>query len=106
MEENKPNYQTFVVNSAKYKTLLTQKFENRKSWVRPDPKEIFSYIPGTIVEIKIKPGQKVKKGDVILILEAMKMQNKVEMPFAGTIKKVNIEEGQKIPKNYLMIEIE
>jgi biotin carboxyl carrier protein len=106
MEENKPTNQTFVVNSAKYKTLLTKKFKNRKPWVRPNPKEIFSFIPGTIIDIKVKPGQKVKEGKIILILEAMKMQNKVEMPFDGIIKEINIEEGQKVPNNYLMIVIE
>lgn len=106
MEENTPKYQTFVVNSAKYKTLLTGKFEKRKSWERPDPKKINSFIPGTIIEIKVKPGQKVKKGETLLILEAMKMLNKVEIPFEGTIKAVNIEEGQRIPKDFLMIEIE
>jgi len=106
MEENKPKYQTFVVNSAKYTTLLTGKFEKRKLWERPDPNKVNSFIPGTIIEIKVKPGQKVKEGETLLILEAMKMLNKVEMPFDGTIKAVNVDEGQRIPKDYLMIEIE
>lgn len=106
MLSKKPKYQTFVVNSAKYKTLLTKKFSARKPWVRPNPKEIFSFIPGTIIEILIKPGQKVKKGETMLILEAMKMRNKVAMPFDGTIKAVHIEAGQKIAKDILMIEIE
>jgi pyruvate carboxylase len=45
-------------------------------------------------------------GDSIIVLEAMKMYNDVQMPFKGKVVKINIEKGQKIPKSYVMIEIE
>jgi biotin carboxyl carrier protein len=96
----------FAVTARKYKTLLTEKYKLRKPWVKPNPKEIVSYIPGTIVKVFVKEGQEVKKDEVVLMLEAMKMQNRIKMPFDGKIKKINVVEGDKIPKNKVMIEIE
>ena len=96
----------FAVTARKYKTLLTKKFINRKEWETPNPNNIKSNIPGTIIELNVKPGQKVKQGELLLRLEAMKMQNRIDMPFDGIIKSVNVNVGEKIPKNFLMIEIE
>jgi len=96
----------FAVTARKYKTRLTTKYQQRKAWVEPNPNEINSYIPGTIVKIFVSEGQSLKKGEALLLLEAMKMQNRVKMPFDGKIVKINVSEGDKIPKNTLMIEIE
>ena len=98
--------QIIIVHSAKYQTTYTKKYENRKVWVEPNFNHINSYIPGTIIDILVKQGEKVAAGQSILILEAMKMYNDIKMPFKGKIIKVNVEPGQKIPKNFLMIEIE
>jgi len=106
MEDNNPNYQVFTVNSAKYLTLLTKKYEKRKVWQRLDPKEVRSIIPGSVIEIFAKPGQEMKAGQVILTLEAMKMYTKVEMPVDGIIKEINVKKGDRIPKNMLMVTIE
>ena len=65
-----------------------------------------AYIPGTIVSVAVKPGDHLKQGDLILILEAMKMQNRIEMPFDGVVKSVLVKAGDVIPKHHLMIEIE
>lgn len=106
-EANKDSeFVDFAVTARKYKTLLTKKFKNRKEWEAPNPNNIKSYIPGTIIELNVKPGQKVKQGELLLRLEAMKMQNRIDMPFDGIIKSVNVNVGEKIPKNFLMIEIE
>ncbi len=106
MEDNSSKYQVFVVNSAKYMTLTTTKFDRRKKWEKSDPKEIRSIIPGSVIEIFVVPGQLVKGGQVILTLDAMKMYTKVEMPFDGVIKSINVTKGDKIPKNCVMINIE
>ncbi|MFA9391202.1 MAG: acetyl-CoA carboxylase biotin carboxyl carrier protein subunit [Prolixibacteraceae bacterium] len=98
-------YPTLSIGSGLYKTELTQKFINRKKWVAPDLKKIYSVIPGTILDVYVKPGQEVKKGETILILEAMKMQNQILMPFNGKIKKVYIAPDEIIRKSVLMIEI-
>ncbi len=106
MEDNSSKYQVFVVNSAKYLTLTTTKYDRRKKWIQTDPKEIRSIIPGSIIDVYVKPGQKLKAGEVLLTLDAMKMYTKIEMPFDGVIKSVNIAVGDKIPKNMVMITIE
>lgn len=99
-------YKTLVIHTAKYKTLLTSKYENRVQYKAPDPKKIFSFIPGTINKLTVKPGQKAKKGELMLVLEAMKMENRITFPFDGVIGKVNIKVGERIPKGFLMVEYE
>ncbi len=96
----------FNVDGTIYTTELTKKFENRKVWVRPNPKHIKSFIPGTIVEIYVKVGQEVKEGECIMILEAMKMKNQIKMPFDGKIAKIHVTEGVKVPNRLVMVEIE
>lgn len=100
------NLKEFNVDGTVYTTELTKKFESRKNWERPNPNNIMSFIPGTIVEIFVKEGQEVKAGESLMILEAMKMKNQIEMPFDGVIKKIHVEEGIKVPNKMLMVEIE
>jgi pyruvate carboxylase len=100
------NKQYIIVHSAKYETTYTKKYLNRKVWAEPNLNHIKSYIPGTIIDVLVKEGQVLNSGESIIVLEAMKMYNDVQMPFKGKIVKINIEKGQKIPKDFLMIEIE
>ena len=86
--------------------MLTQKYQNRKVWIDPNPYEIQSFIPGTILQISVKEGEVVNEGAPLLILEAMKMQNRIEMPFTARIKKINVNVGDRVPKDTLMIELE
>jgi biotin carboxyl carrier protein len=97
---------TLIIHGVKYRTTYTQKFENRKKWEKPNPKQLVSFIPGTIDEIYIKEGDRVNKGDKLLVLEAMKMLNTIEVPVDGKIRKINIKKGDKIPKGFVMIEFE
>ena len=96
----------FTVTARKYKTLLTKKYKMRKFWENPSPYDIQSFIPGTIVKIFVKEGQVIEEGKPLLILEAMKMQNLIEMPFTAKIKKIYVSEGVKIPKEALLIELD
>ncbi len=106
MEEKNHQYQVFVVNSAKYLTLLTKKFERRKKWQPADPNEIRSFIPGTIIDVFVQPGQSVKEGEALLLLNAMKMHTKIEMPVDGVIKEVHVKKGDRVPKDAIMVVIE
>lgn len=101
---NKTRYKSLVIDNEKYRTTYTGKFENRKKWIEPDEKKIFSFIPCTIIKVFVKEGQQVKKNDEMLILEAMKMQNTLYFPASGKIKKVNVKEGDKVPKGFLIAE--
>ena len=97
---------SFVVDDAKYVTTYTTKFLKRKKYVANDPKKMPAFIPGIIKKIFIKPGDKVKRGQSILILEAMKMKNDVCSPMDGTIKAMHIQEGTMVAKNQLLVEFE
>ena len=63
-------------------------------------------IPGKIVTIEVNQGDVVEEGQVILILEAMKMQNEIQAPISGTVVSVNCEEGQSIDVNVPLVVIE
>jgi len=104
---SKVRYSTLMlqVQGAKYKTLLTTKYKNRKKWENPDIKKMFSNIPGTVVKVYVEEGQKVKEGDLMMILEAMKMKNKIYFPVDGTVKKIYVKEEERVPKGFLMIEL-
>lgn len=104
--EQKNEFVDFAVTARKYKTLLTTKYKARKAWTNPSPFEVFSVIPGTIIDIFVKEGEVVEEGTPLLILEAMKMRNRIDMPFTAKIKKINIEKGVRIPKDFLLIELE
>ena len=67
---------------------------------------ISSTIPGKIVSISAKEGQMVSEGDVVMILEAMKMQNEIQAPVSGTVTSVNCDEGQSIEANVPLVVIE
>jgi biotin carboxyl carrier protein len=98
--------QTLHLWDTDYKTTFTKKFENRKPYQIPNPYMIASFIPGTIREIKVKVGQKVVKGEPMLLLESMKMLNLVRVPIDGKVKKIYVTADEKIPKNHLMVELE
>ncbi|TAH20415.1 MAG: biotin/lipoyl-binding protein [Cytophagales bacterium] len=60
-------------------------------------------MPGLIMEVLVKEGDVVKKGDSLLILEAMKMENIIKSAGEGTIKAVKIQKGERVEKNHVLI---
>ena len=56
-------------------------------------------MPGTILDVKVSAGQAVKKGDVICVLEAMKMENDIPAPCDGVIASVNVQKGASVAAN-------
>ena len=56
-------------------------------------------MPGTILNVKVAAGQSVKKGDVICVLEAMKMENEIPAPKDGVIASVNVQKGSSVAAN-------
>ncbi|NCG41914.1 MAG: biotin/lipoyl-binding protein, partial [Euryarchaeota archaeon] len=67
---------------------------------------VTSSIPGKIVTVEVKQGDEVTEGQVVLLLEAMKMQNEVQAPVTGTVISVNISEGDAIEANIPLLVIE
>lgn len=68
--------------------------------------EVKAPMPGLILKIKKKIGDKVELGEPILILEAMKMENDIHSPASGVVKNINFQEGQSVEKNSIIIVIE
>ncbi|WP_177561841.1 biotin/lipoyl-containing protein [Acidaminococcaceae bacterium] len=60
-------------------------------------------MPGKVLEVKVKAGDAVKAGDVLMILEAMKMQNEIMAPADGTISDVRVSAGQTVGTGDVMI---
>lgn len=69
-------------------------------------KEVKSPMPGIIKAMNVTAGQQVSKGDVLLVLEAMKMENEIKAVRDGIIKKVNAEVMSSVEKNELLLEFE
>ncbi len=63
-------------------------------------------MPGKIVEVKVKEGQVVKEGDILVVLEAMKMQNDLKSPVSGTVRRVHVTEGSNVEASTVLIEVE
>jgi biotin carboxyl carrier protein len=104
IETKKPSYKTLLIENIKYRTLLTEKYKRKKPWEKKNEKKLIAFIPGTIQQIYIKPRKRVKEGDKLLVLEAMKMKNDIVAPINGTIKSINVKVGDRVAKDELLIE--
>ncbi len=62
-------------------------------------------MPGKIIKIFVKAGDQVKKGDLLLILEAMKMEHQVMTPQDGTIQKILFKEGERVSQGEELVEL-
>lgn len=71
-----------------------------------DDKNVTAFIPGTIIDVKVKKGQEVKQGDVLVILDAMKMHNRIIAPSNGKVKEVKVKPGDRVCKGALLVSIE
>lgn len=61
--------------------------------------------PGTVVKVNVTAGQAVKKGDVVAIIEAMKMENEISAPVDGTIASVNVQKGASVATDDVIVSI-
>jgi biotin carboxyl carrier protein len=80
--------------------------------VKPPPSKVAaeevvtSPMPGTVISIKVKVGDMVKTGHVLLILESMKIQNEIPSPREGKIKEIHVSEGKSVRRLEPLITIE
>ncbi|RLC56848.1 MAG: acetyl-CoA carboxylase biotin carboxyl carrier protein subunit [Candidatus Cloacimonadota bacterium] len=103
-DTKKPSYKSLLIENIKYRTLLTKKYQQKKPFVRKDVKKVTAFIPGTILNIYVKKNKRVKEGEKLLVLEAMKMRNELTSPIEGTIKDIYIKEGSRVTKGELLVE--
>jgi biotin carboxyl carrier protein len=69
-------------------------------------KDVAAPMPGLIVSISCAAGDEIKKGDSLLVMEAMKMENEIKSPLAGKIKTVKVSSRQSVDKGQVMVEFE
>jgi biotin carboxyl carrier protein len=91
------------INSTLYKTRISRKFETRKPYKAVNPKFILSFIPGTVLDILVKTGQNVRKGDDLMLLDAMKMQNQLKSNIDGEVKNIPVKKGDKVSKGTVLM---
>ena len=84
---------------------VTQQVVQREPLVTKG-KCVVAPMPGAVVKINCRPGEMVKKGDVIIVLEAMKMENEIHSPMDGLVKEVNVKEGMTVSPDEVMVAFE
>ncbi len=118
------NVAKIEVNGTKYDVLLENKEEskvvaskpvqrivtpvevaNPSNPAGPQIKDIKAPLPGTILDIKVKEGDAIKKGTTVLILEAMKMENDIISNFDGTVSEIKYRNGDSVPEGAVLVEI-
>ena len=102
----KETFSEIALESGVFQTRVTTKFQRRKSYERHDPRIIKAVMPGVVAAIETLAGKTVRQGDTLLILEAMKMLNRVKAPMDGTIKVIRVTAGEKVTKGQVLIEID
>ncbi|HCJ10528.1 MAG TPA: hypothetical protein DHW14_05125, partial [Clostridiales bacterium] len=63
-------------------------------------------LPGTVVAVRVRPGQEVRKGEVLVVLEAMKMENEVVAPRGGIVRDVPVEKGDTVSLGDVLVTLE
>ncbi|MCX6272908.1 MAG: acetyl-CoA carboxylase biotin carboxyl carrier protein subunit [Bacteroidetes bacterium] len=103
-KSDKSPYIMLALEFDKYKTMPTAKHLKRKSYEPINKNLITAFIPGTIRKVTAREGKKVTKGTLLLILDAMKMNNQLFAEHTGVIKKVHVKEGDQVSKNQVLVE--
>ena len=96
----------FVIDDTGYLTTTTRKYEQRKPSRRQDPSRLAAYIPGQVIEVRVKVGEQVTRGMPLVVVEAMKMKSELTAGCDGSIKAIHVEPGQLVCKDQLLVEIE
>ncbi len=104
-EKDARHFHYFNVEGTRYRTNFTNKFNKREPWVPKNPNLITALIPGTLLKITVKEGQKVSEGKCLYVLEAMKMKNRFTAPKAGIVAKIHAKEGEILPRGFLIMEL-
>ncbi|TYR79911.1 pyruvate carboxylase [Priestia megaterium] len=91
-----------VIKDESVKTTVTSKLKADQS----NPNHIGASMPGTVIKVIVEKGDKVSKGDHLMITEAMKMETTVQAPFDGIVKQIHVANGDSIQPGDLLIELE
>lgn len=102
MEEKKHH---LLVDDTAYETEIPERYIRKTKKEAAVPGDIRAVIPGVIVDIKARKGQKITEGDVLAVLEAMKMYNNIEAESDGTVAEVLVAKGDRVAKGQIIIRL-
>lgn len=101
----KVNGSVYEVKLAdRYDQLVEQLGLSRRATVKVQ--DIKAPMPGMVLEIAVSEGETIEKGQPLLILEAMKMENVIKAPGDGVVKRICVTKGNPVDKNQLLLELE
>ncbi|MGE5341746.1 MAG: acetyl-CoA carboxylase biotin carboxyl carrier protein subunit [Candidatus Omnitrophota bacterium] len=111
IEKNADGYPTGIYVNGEYFSAALLKIDNLFYFKEKPLKSsksgiVKSFIPGSIKKIYYRVNDRVEEGDIILIHEAMKMENEIRAPKSGIIRTIGVKEGDNILANHLLLEIE
>lgn len=101
----------FSVNGKKVEAELKDKFDELLKELGMDASasqkvgDLKAPMPGLVVDVPVKEGDTVKKGETLVILEAMKMENALKAAGDATVKKIMVKKGQAVEKNTVLIQL-
>ncbi len=107
------------INAAKHPTIVKPKVEAPKPAAAPATAPVAAApaaavgagnpvkapLPGTITSINVKVGETIAVGDVVIVLEAMKMQNNIESEYAGTVTSITVNPGESVMEGAILMTI-
>jgi len=102
---------SFRINGKRADVVLRDRFDDllkemgMDAAAVPRSGDLKAPMPGLVVEVPVKEGQEVAKGDTLVILEAMKMENALKAPAQGVVRKIAVKKGQAVEKNEILIHI-
>jgi len=100
---------TLLVNKLRFEVQLQDKFDLLLAQMGMDKTttqkigSLKAPMPGLLIDIKVTEGQTVQKGDTLLVLEAMKMENVLKAPTDGIIKTIKVRKGENVDKGQVLI---
>ncbi|NND88643.1 MAG: acetyl-CoA carboxylase biotin carboxyl carrier protein subunit, partial [Flavobacteriaceae bacterium] len=101
-----------LINGRNYHIHLKDKFDQLVSKLGLEIlgsvkiRDVKAPMPGLVLNVAVDPGQTIQKGDKLLILEAMKMENVIKSDGEGIIKTIHVKQGAAVDKGQLLIEME
>jgi pyruvate carboxylase len=99
-------FSEIALENGIFEARVTKKYSQRKLYQKKDPRIIKAVIPGSIAEIHVMVGKAVRQGETLMILEAMKMLNRIMAPMDGNVKVIRVATGEKVSKGQILIELE
>jgi biotin carboxyl carrier protein len=102
---------TVKINQTVYQVLVRDKYDEllrelgMENTSTKQAGDVKAPMPGLVLNVLVQPGQIIKKGDAIIVLEAMKMENILKAVADGEVKKIHVKKGDKVEKNQVMVNL-